>query len=78
MKREHADFLVVGAVGSHLAAFAKEDEVVGAVPVFDDFESFVDFASQLKRSKIAAQENGFCGFSELRECPVDGMLHIRS
>jgi hypothetical protein len=32
----------------------------------------------VKRSKIAAQEDGFCGFTELRECPVDGMLHIRT
>jgi hypothetical protein len=78
VKGEHAHFLVVSAVGGHLAAFAKKDEVIGAVPVLDDVESFVDFTSQLKRSKIAAQEDGFCGFTELRECPVDGMLHIRT
>jgi hypothetical protein len=58
VKREHADFLVV-TVGGHPAAVAKEDEVVGVVPVLDDVESFVDFASQLKRSKIAAPEDGF-------------------
>ena len=40
LKREHADFLVVSAVGGHLAAFAKEDEVIGAVPVLDDVASF--------------------------------------
>jgi hypothetical protein len=39
---EHADFLIVDAVRSHLTAFAKVDEVVGAIPVLDNVKPFVD------------------------------------
>ena len=42
MKRKHTDLLVVCAVRGHLAPFAEEDEIVGAVPVFDDVEALVD------------------------------------
>ena len=76
MKREHADLLVIGAVGSHLAAFPEEDEVVGAVPVLDDIETSVDLAPEVQRPKIATKEDGLLCFAEFGERTVDRVLDV--
>lgn len=56
MQREGGDFLLVNPVGRDFTALAEEDEAVGAIPVFDDIESLVDFSTECLLSKIAAQE----------------------
>ena len=76
MKRKHTDFLVVCAVRGHLAPFTEEDEIVGAVPVFDDVEALVDITSKLQRSEVAAQENCLLSFAEFCERTVDRVLNI--
>jgi hypothetical protein len=48
-----------------LAPFANENEVVGAVPVLDDIESFLNLTSQLRKPEIAAQENRPTGLAQL-------------
>ena len=36
MQGEHADLVILVTIANHFAAAGEEDEVVGAVPFFDD------------------------------------------
>jgi hypothetical protein len=47
MQGEHADLVIFTAVARHLTAAGKEDEVVGAVPLLDDVQAFVDLAAEV-------------------------------
>ena len=44
---EHPELLLVAAVGRELAALAEEDDVVDAVPAFDDVQAGVDLALEV-------------------------------
>ena len=46
MQGEHADLMVLAAVADHFAASGEEDEVIGAVPLLDDIQTFVDLAAK--------------------------------
>lgn len=78
MQGEHADLVILTAVADHFAAAGEEDEVVGAVPVLDDVQAFVDLAAQFLAVQIPAQEDGFHGPSELGECLVGRVLDVAS
>ena len=43
MQTEHRDLLQGDLAGSEVAAFAVEDEIVGAIPIFDDVEALLNF-----------------------------------
>jgi hypothetical protein len=51
--------VAVRSVRGHLAAFAEVDEIVGAVPILNHVQPFIDFLPQFHRLEIAAQENRF-------------------
>ncbi len=54
MQRERRDLLFVNAIGCHFATLDEEDKHVGAVPVFNDLESFMDFSAEDFLPQIAA------------------------
>jgi hypothetical protein len=58
MQGEHADLVILAAIANHFAAAGEEDEVVGAVPLFDDVEALVDLAAEVFAMKVPAQEDG--------------------
>jgi hypothetical protein len=58
---ERTDLVVFAPIACELTALGEKDEVGCTVPLLDDVESFVDFASQRFRMKIATQEDRFDG-----------------
>lgn len=53
-----------------------EDEAVGAVPVLDDIEPFVDGLSERLGIQIAAKKDGLDRFAQLVQGPVRGVLEV--
>src|SRR5262249_11111597 len=53
---EDGDLLVFESVGGDLAPLAEEDEAVGAVPVLDDVQPFVDLAAKCFDVEVAAEK----------------------
>src|SRR5512135_381589 len=76
MQREHADLVVLTAVAGQLAAAGEEHEVVGAVPLLDDVQPFLDLPTQFLAVKVAAQEDGLDRLAEFRERLVRRVLHV--
>jgi hypothetical protein len=76
MQGEHADLVILTAVAHHLTAAGKEDEVVGAVPLLDDVQAFVDLAAEGFAVKVPAEEDGLDRSAELREGLVGWMLNV--
>src|SRR3954454_2767890 len=76
MQSEHADLVVLAAVARELAMTGKENEVVGAVPLLDDVQSFVDLAAQILAVQVAAQKDGLDSLAQFREGPVSRMLDV--
>ena len=76
MQREHADFMILATIADHFASAGEEDEVVGAVPLFDDVQSLVDLATQLRAVKLSAQDHGFDRLAEFSEGLVGRMLNV--
>ncbi len=54
MEREHTELVIFALVARELAVFAKEDEVICAVPFFDHVEALVDLAPQSRLMQVAA------------------------
>ena len=65
MERVHRDLLVLQPITGHLASLAEEDEVVGAIPGFDDVQPLANFAAQRRLAKIVAEEDGLGRLAEL-------------
>jgi hypothetical protein len=76
MQSEHADFVVLAAVARELAMTCKENEVVGAVPLLDDVQSFVDLAAQILAVQVTAQKDGLDSLAQFGEGPVSRMLDV--
>ena len=76
VQRQHADLVVLAAVAGQLAAAGEEHEVVGAVPLLDDVQPFVDLAAQPLAVQVAAQEDRLDRLAELRERLVGRVLHV--
>ena len=76
MQSEHADLVILTAIADHLPAAREEDEVVGAVPLFDDVQALVDLAAKWLAVQVSAQEDGLHRPAELRESPVGRMLNV--
>ncbi len=66
----------VESIAGHFTALAKQDKVVGAVPVVHHIQTFLDFAPQFRQAQIAAQENSTAGFAQLRQGLISGMLKV--
>ena len=64
MQAEHAGLVVLMAVADQFATLGEKDEVVGAVPLLDQVEPFIDLAAQRLAVKISAEEDGCWGATE--------------
>ena len=45
VQRQNRELLILKTVGCDLATLAEKDEAVGAIPIFDNVETLVDFAA---------------------------------
>jgi hypothetical protein len=52
MQVEHADLVILSAVADHFAATGEENEVIGAVPLLDDVQTFVDLPAECLAVKV--------------------------
>src|SRR5712692_4487662 len=52
MQRQHRQLLVFPLIGGKFSSFAKENKIVGAVPVLDDVQPFMDFPPQRWQPEI--------------------------
>ena len=62
--------------GSELSAFTVKDEVVSSVPVLDDVEAFLDFASQRFGVQVPTQKDRFDRLAQLRQRLVSGVFEV--
>jgi hypothetical protein len=76
MQGEHRQFLVVPPIRRDLPTFAKEDEIIRAVPILHDIEPFVNLTAEFAQPEIAAEEDGPARFAKLQEGGVGRMLDI--
>ena len=51
-------------MGINFATFAIKDKVIGAIPIFDDIESLIDFTTKFFGSEVVAQKNRLDDFTE--------------
>jgi hypothetical protein len=76
MQGEDRQFLVFPPIRGDIPAFAKEDEIIGAVPILHHIEPFVNLAAEFAESEIAAEKDGPARFAQFQEGGVGGMLDI--
>jgi len=67
VQRKHRQLLFVSLVRADLAAFAIQDEAVGAVPVLDHVQPVMDLASQGLHVEVPTQKDRFDGLAELSQ-----------
>jgi hypothetical protein len=72
MQREHCDLVVHVPIARELAMLGEEHKVIGAVPLLDDVESFMDFSAQGFRMQIATEKHRLNGSPEFGESFVCG------
>jgi hypothetical protein len=60
-----SQLLIISAIAGDFTAFAKQDEVVGTVPVLNDIQTFVDFTSECRKAQVATEKNCTARFAEL-------------
>ena len=73
MQRQHRHLLVFSAMRREFVPCANKNEVVGAVPVLDDIESFLNLTSQFEKPEIAAQKDRPTGLAQLDQRFIGGM-----
>lgn len=74
MQGEYGDLLVLLVGAGKFAAFAVEDNLVGAVPSFNDLAAFVYLPAKRRGGEIIAGEDGPDRSSELFEGSEGGMF----
>ena len=76
MQREHADLMVLAAIARELAMASEENEIISAIPLLNDVQSFVYLPTHFFAMQISAQEYGLDGFAEFCEGFVRRMLNV--
>jgi hypothetical protein len=76
MQGEDRQFLVFPPIRGDIPAFAKEDEIIGAIPIFHDIEAFVNLAAEFAEPEIAAEKDGPARFAQFQKGSVGGVLDI--
>jgi len=76
VKGVNRNLLIFKPIARDLAALAKEDKPVRAVPSLDDVQTFVDFAPKWLGGEIAAQEQRLGRPAELRQGFVGRVLDV--
>ena len=67
MQRKHCDFLILVPIRRDIPPFAKENEIIGAIPIFDDVEPFVNLPAEFAQPEIAAEKDGPARFAQFQE-----------
>ena len=67
MQGQYRQLLVLQPIGRDLAALAKEDETIGAIPVLDDLQAVVDLATQGLPVQVLTEKNSLDGLAQLDE-----------
>ncbi len=62
--------MILASIAHQLTPAGEEDEVVGAVPLLDHVESFIDLAAQRLAVKISAEEDRLDCLAEFGKCLV--------
>jgi len=76
MEGEHRSFLIFSPIRREIPAFAKEDEIIRAVPILDDIEPLVNLPAEFAEPERAAEEDGPACFAQFQEGGVGGMLDM--
>ena len=73
VQAQHADFLILAPVAREFAALGKEDEIIGAIPLLDDVQAFVNFPAQRLRLQVTAEKDRLDRLAEFDEgkLPID-------
>jgi hypothetical protein len=56
--------------------FTIKNKIIGAVPVFHDVGTRINFAMQRLTLQITAEEDSLNRFTQLRECLIGWMLNV--
>ena len=64
MHGKNSNLLLFPVVGGNLAAAAVEDEAVGAVPVLNDVQPFLNLSPELQRMQKFTEEDRFNRLSQ--------------
>ncbi len=67
MQGQYRQLLVLQPIGRDLAALAKEDEIIGTIPVLDDLQAVVDLATQGLPVQVLTEKNSLDGLAQLDE-----------
>ena len=68
--------MILASIAHQLAPAGEEDEVVGAVPLLDHVEPFIDLAAQRLAVKISAEEDRLDCLAEFGKCLLSRVLHV--
>ena len=66
MQGEDRQCLVFPPIRGDIPAFAKEDEIIGAVPNLHDIETFVNLAAEFAEPERAAEKDGPACFAQFQ------------
>ena len=64
MQGEDRQFLVFPPIRRDIPAVAKEDEIMGAVPILHDIEAFMNLATEVAEPEIAAEKDSSACFAQ--------------
>jgi len=76
MQGEGRQCLVFPPIRGDIPAFAKEDEIIGAVPILHDIEAFVNLPAEFAEPEIAAEKDGPARFAQFQQGGIGGVLDI--
>ncbi len=74
VQAEHGNLAFLAIVGHKLSPTAEEDEIVDAIPAFDDVQPFLDLSSETLVAKVVTKEDRFLCFTEFADRLVGWML----
>src|SRR6266702_789342 len=63
-------------IGRDLATLAKEDEIIGTIPVLDDLQAVLDLATQGLPVKVLTEKNRLHSLAQLDDGAVGGVLEL--
>jgi len=76
VQRQHADLVILATIAYQLAAAGEEDEVVGAVPLLNHVQPFIDLAAYGFAVEILAEKDRLDCLAEFGKRPVSGGLDV--
>ena len=78
VQREHRQFLIRRPVAGKFSVFPINNKIIGAVPVFNDIEAHINFATQRLILQITAEEDSLYRFAQIREYLIGWMRNVKN